>query len=110
MTTVKGEISRKRFSKTCCLCNKLGAGICIDCDFRACNKGMHINCAIEAGLIGSVIENRSRTDQQNKNNIGVFCHNHREISELEIQQFGFKFVVKQDRFEFPKEPTSEQEM
>jgi hypothetical protein len=45
---------------------------------------MHIHCAIEAGLIGSAIENEPRTDQKNKNNVGVFCHNHKEIAELEI--------------------------
>ena len=68
---------------------------------------MHVHCAISTGFIGSEKENEARTDPKNKKNVGVFCHNHKEIAELEIRQFGFQSVVKPDRFEFKQEPSTQ---
>lgn len=52
---------------------------------------MHINCAVEAKLIGPSDKSWLRTH----NNItAVFCHEHLDKAELEIKLYGIAKVVK----------------
>ena len=79
---IVGSIQPWRFQLECTFCE--AQGVCINCDFRQCNKTFHVRCAIENGLIRDVADmHRHKTDPYSERHEQMVRERAREERERE---------------------------
>ena len=76
-----GTLNMDRFDMNCSIC-KIPEGSCIDCDYTGCQKGFHVRCAVNQGLILS-------SEDMQELRVGewdckIFCDKHTKIGKKKV--------------------------
>ena len=70
--------------------------MCLECDYKSCKRWLHIRCGIDHFLIRHAYY--MKEDPENSDNHAVFCGYHEGKAQTEIDNKGFRKVVKLDNF------------
>lgn len=96
--SVQGNLSKAKEKLFCYICRQKGAGSCIQCDYKSCEKSFHVRCAIDRGLIKDwELMNDQREDEESYECF-IFCESHYEIGCKALKDGG-KARLKPDTAE-----------